>query len=73
MCLVVAYSHCFKKYAQYHVNFLLFKVYYFYVCESFACMYIVVPCVCLLSEEGILEPLDLELGTVVSCRIGAGN
>lgn len=37
-------------------------------------MYIVVSCVCLLSEEGILEPLDLELGTVVSYRIiGAGN
>lgn len=47
----------------------------FYVCECFACMYVSVPCLCLVPrrpEKGS-DQLELELWLAVSCLVDTGN
>lgn len=44
--------------------FLIYLYFIFYVLSFFACL-----CVCVK----VLDPLELELQTVVSCHVGAGN
>lgn len=47
-------------------------IYISYMYEYFVRMYVHVTCVCLLPAEGGSDPLELELGMVVSRRVGAG-
>lgn len=54
---------------------VFFQVFiYLYVCECSACREVCVPCACLLPVEARRGlHLELELQTVESCHVGAGN
>lgn len=56
-----------------NLRFLL-KSILFFVYGSFVCIYVCVTHVwCPGRPEEVLDPLDLELETVVSCHVGAGS
>lgn len=55
-------------------GFQCFLISFLYCKGAFACLYVWAPGVqCLAGQERALDPLDLELQTVVSIHVGAGN
>lgn len=63
----------FKKHTGLLWRSTFFSVYF--LCMSMCLVYICVPCAgrILQRPEEALDPLELELQMVVSCRVGTGN